>query len=301
MTVTVVPTVEADNVPPRVRLDVSGTSEIATTVMRLNPDGTRTPVRTPDGNALPLPGVVTVVDFGDATASSDVVTFNSDGTASAAIADNGDGTAPEAVTGGGGLLYDYEAPFGALVSYTTLESPDTVSAEVVVPADQVWLIHPGVPALSMPVSLRPGTLQDAAFAARQGVFYVMGRANPVVVTDGARKGAASQLVVTTQSLDELSSLLALLSDAGALFFNPPADMNVGFGPAYIAVGDVKLSRWTDVQIDANRDVTLPFTVVDRPAGGTQSERTWADVIAECATWGDVMAKFPTWLDVLAGP
>jgi hypothetical protein len=116
-TVTVAPTVELSNVPPRVRLDVtdSGTPNLfATTVMRLDPDGALRPVRTQDGAPLTL-----------GTSGSNRV----------------------------GLVYDYEAPYGAPVSYSTLESPSTVSNPVTVDESRVWLVHPGVPALSLPITV----------------------------------------------------------------------------------------------------------------------------------------------------
>ncbi|NUR28511.1 MAG: hypothetical protein HOV83_22175, partial [Catenulispora sp.] len=59
MTVTVAPTVELSNVPPRVRLDVSASAgETSTTVVRNDPDNVQRPVRTSDGAPLTLSGGV---------------------------------------------------------------------------------------------------------------------------------------------------------------------------------------------------------------------------------------------------
>lgn len=301
MTVTIAATVEADNVPPRVRLDVTGTTELTTTVMRLNPDGTQTPVRTTDGGPLPLPGVVTVVDFGDGTASSDVVTFNSDDTATADVADNGDGTAPESVSGGGGLLYDYEMPFGSLVSYTSLESPGTVSAEVVVPATQVWLIHPGVPELSVPLRLGRGSFTKRTRTVQRALYRPMGRRTPVPFTDGARKSPSSTLVVYVGTEADRQAIDALTDDASTLLLNIPVQLGYNFSTCYISIGDTDLDMATEMVAYQDGFVSLPFDVVDRPVGGTQAEHTWLDVISEYATWADLMAANETWLDVLAGP
>jgi hypothetical protein len=41
-------------------------------------------------------------------------------------------------------------------------------------------------------------------------------------------------------------------------------------------------------------------VVGRPAGGLQSERTYADVLAEHATYADVLATYDTYSDLLLG-
>jgi hypothetical protein len=77
-------------------------------------------------------------------------------------------------------------------------------------------------------------------------------------------------------------------------------MGLGFPPSYIAVGDVKLTRWSDTVIDANRDVTLPFTVVDRPIGGSQAQRTYADLLS-FATYRDLNAAYASYTALLAGP
>ena len=262
--VTVTATLEASNVPPRVRLDVVDNGSpyyFATTVTRLNPDGTTSAVRTQDGNPLQL------------------VTSGSNRT---------------------GLLYDYEAPFGYAVSYSTMETPGTVSASVTVPETNVWLIHPGIPSLSMPVTLAPGTLQQTVYPVHQGVFYPMGRTNPVVQTDGARKGGQSSLVVITQSLSEAASVRDLVADAGILLLNVPPDPGTGVDAQYIAVADVTISRGTDTGIDGLRIVSMPFVVVDRPAGGSQSQRTLADLFVY-PNLAALMTAYPTFADLLAGP
>src|SRR5206468_5007303 len=179
-TVTVVPTVDLTSTPPSVQLAVTDTGTpnlFATTVTRLDPDGVWRNVRTPDGNPLVL-----------TTSGANRV----------------------------GNLVDYEAPYGAPVTYSTLESPAVLASPVTVAEGDIWLIDPGSPALSVPLTLRPGSLAEEVFTVKQGVFYVMGRANPVIQTDGSRNGSQSSLVATTASLDELNALKALLSGAGVL-------------------------------------------------------------------------------------
>ncbi|MGZ4621451.1 MAG: hypothetical protein ACXVGF_04820 [Blastococcus sp.] len=207
---------------------------------------------------------------------------------------------PVPISGGSALIYDYEVPYSAAVTYSTQESPSTVSGSVTLAVSSVWLVHPGVPALSMPVTLRPGTLQEETYAVARSVLFPMGRANPIIVTDGTRKGGQSSLTLMTQNLNDIAAIKALFADAGTLLLNIPADQGIGFGTCYIAAGDVKLSRWTDVVIDAYRDVTLSFYVVDRPAGGTTAQRTMADLTVY-PTLADVNAHYATLGAVLAGP
>ena len=257
---TVTATVDTANTPPRVRLDVADTGSPAfatVNVTRLDPDGVTRPVRTADGNPLPM-------------------------------------------SSGAGLVYDYEVPYGQAVTYSTLETPGNVTTPVTVPITQPWLIHPGVPSRSMQVTFRPGTLQDETLTVRQGVFWPMGRTTPIIVGDGARHRSQSQLVLTTQSSSELAAIRALLADASVLLLNLPPSVGADYQTRYIAVSDVKISRWTDTSINSYRDVTLPFVTVDRPAGGTQSQRTLADLLVY-PTLAAVQNAYATFADVLAGP
>jgi hypothetical protein len=257
MAVTVTPTVEAGNVPPRVRLDVTSTAESLTTVTRLNPDGTTIPVRTPDGGQVQL-------------------------------------------SGGTALLYDYEAPFGQPVTYSSQETPSTVSTAITVDASQTWLIHPGVPSLSLPVRLAQGSFSRRTAPARQGVFLPMGRKTPVVVTDGRRKSYQSSLGVVTTTADELAAVEALLDDTGTLLLNIPTTLGYNFPTCYIAVADVDVAPVIDKVFEQWMTVTLPFTVVDRPVGGSQAQRTLADLLAY-PTLRAIQDAYPTFAAVLAGP
>lgn len=254
-------TAVSTSTPPAVRIDINDTRSpgqaTALTVMRTDPDGTQSPVRTFDGN-------------------------------------------PLALSAGVGQVFDYEMPLGAAVSYTTIDVPGVSSLQVTVTSSQAWLVHPGVPTRSIPITLMPGSLQQETYSVTRGVFYPLGRTNPVVVTDGARHGASTQLVLLAQTPGELSAIKTLVADAGVLLLNPP-DNSWEFGPQYLSVGDVQVARFTDVVIDAYRTVTLPVIVVDRPAGGSQSARTYTDVLADYGTYSAVQAGYRSYADLLAGP
>lgn len=259
MTITVTPTVELSNVPPRVRLDITASAgETATTVTRLDPDGNTVPVRTPDGAALSISGTT-------------------------------------------GLLYDYEMPYGAAVSYSSLESSATISAQVTVAVSSAWLIHPGVPALSMPVDFWKGSFEEETWDVRQGLFWPMGRSTPVVQTDGSRKAAASSMSIAIESVTDFAALRTLVQDAGTLLLNIPALMGIGVDTCYIAVGAIRNRRLSDIGTDPRRSVEMSFQIVSRPAGGTQAQRTYADVLAGSLSYTAVKANYPTYLELLAGP
>ena len=257
MTVTVTPTVELSNVPPRVRLDVAASAgETSTTVLRNDPDGQQRTVRTNDGN-------------------------------------------PLALTGGTGLLYDYEAPFGQLVGYTSLESPGTVSAGVSVDETRAWFIHPGIPSLSQPIVA--SAVGDRSRRVVRGVFYPMGRKYPVVQTDGQRKAAEYTLTLLTDTHPDRQEFEDLFDDAGVLLLNVPVSKGWGIGAEYVSIGDLtehRVTRWVG---QSDRTWELPLIVVDQPVGGSQAQRTFNDVLADYATFSAVRAAYPTFAALLAGP
>lgn len=263
-TLTVVATPEPTNSPPRVRLDVTDIGSpnlFAATVTRLDPDGQYVPVRTPDGAPLVL-----------STSGVNRV----------------------------GLVYDYEMPYDDPIQYSTSEDVSANSGEVVVPADSVWLIHPGIPDISIPVELAINSLDEEEYPVREGKFAPMGRKNLVVVTEGARGGAQSEIIVATDTLAEAQDVKTLVSDAGVLLFNPPSSMGLGFERAYIAVSSVTISRPSSIGSDPHRNVRMPFSVTDRPAGGSAAERSYADLF-DYPTYAALAAAYPTYFDLLAGP
>ena len=260
MAVTIVPTVEppVDNIPPRVRLDVTVTGGItSTTITRQDPDGRIVPVRTNTGDPLPI-------------------------------------------SGGTAILYDYEAPFGAQVWYSSLEDPASV-AQATVDDPIVWLIHPGVPVLSTPIELAAGSAAEEEWAVQQGIFWVMGRETPVVHTDGARKAPASTLSVITETLSQLRAMKALLADTSPLLLNVPPSLDLGLDTTYIAIGSVTPRRPSDIGSEQLRTLTLPYTVVARPAGGSQATRTYADPAMDYGSYADLKAAYASYLALTAGP
>ena len=205
---------------------------------------------------------------------------------------------PLALSAGVGLVYDYEAPFGEPVTYSTLEDTASVSAEVTVDEPDVWLIHPGVPEISMPVNVASFGSRTRAVA--RGVYRPMGRKNAVVQTDGQRKAAESVLELNTFTLDEIARFETLTEDASDLLLNIPAGLGWGVASCYVSLGDLEEGRLIEYAAEPRRMHVLPFMVVDRPAGGTQAERTLLD-LTTFATLADLAAAYDTLFDVLAGP
>lgn len=261
-TVNIVATAEPDNLPPRIRLDVTDVGSpnlFSVTVNRLDPDGRLVPVRTTDGNPLTL-----------TTSGINRV----------------------------GLLYDYEMPYDAVVTYSTVEDPATSSAEATIPETRAWLIHPGVPTLSTPITI--AKMGARTRRVERGVLYPMGRKTPVTQTDGARKAAEYDLSIYTPTGDALETLDSLLDDAGALLLNVSPNNGWGVTAEYVSVGDVTEGRIVNYLGEPARVWELPCTVIDRPAGGTQAQRTYIDLLAY-PTYTALQAAYPDYLALLAGP
>lgn len=254
-------TVEPDNSPPRIQIDVtdSGTPAITSvTVTRTDNSGVVTPVRTADGGPLTL-----------TTSGSDRV----------------------------GTLYDYEAPYGIPVTYSTVEYPAEVTAEVTLDSDDVWLVHPGVPDWSRVVSV--AELGETVRPVNRGVFRPLGRGVAVTVTDGRRGSPEGTLTLRTYTDQERRDIDALIDDAGVLLLNVPPALGWGVDACYVSFGDSTETRLIDYAGEPGRYFAFPYIVVARPAGGTQSQWTWADVIATYPTWLDVLAANATWADLQA--
>lgn len=194
---------------------------------------------------------------------------------------------------------------GAVNASVSTESPlgsatitDTLASVITLPCADVWLVHPGIPNLSMRLD-KVTSLGDRARPVKRGIFEPYGRSTPLVVTDGRRKAVQATLTVRTRTLDELGALVALTSDAAVLLLNVPVSLGWGLANEYVSLGDLVESREVDIGADPYRVVSGPYLVVSRPVGGSQAQRTYADVLAEAATYQDLLTQRATYLEVLA--
>lgn len=264
-TLVISPAVDLTTTPPRVRLTINDnrtSPAYSLTIIRNNGDGTTSTVRTSDGNPL-------------------------------ALTSSGAGTSA--------LLDDYEAPYGQSVTYSAQEVAGTVSGSVTVDPGVVWLIHPGVPSMSLQLLLREGSLTQNTYTASRGVYYVMGRANPVVQTDNTRHGATGSMTALTTTTSALSALMTLLSSSSVLLLNIPTSKGWTFPTRYVSVGDVKTQPAVGSKIiDSYVDVAMAFDVVDAPIGGTQAQRTYVDLLTY-PTYTALDTAYVSYTALQAGP
>lgn len=201
--------------------------------------------------------------------------------------------------------YDYESPFGAAVTYeaTSVTPAGTITSSPVTLAVNVpWLRHPGIPTLSVPVttdSFRKDSLASRARATSRAVFNPIGRDTPIVVTSGARTSPSTEMTLRTDTDAERDALWALLANESVLLLDIPPALAWGITHEFISVGDVAETRVRDWGAAPERWFSLPYLVVDRPAGGLQAQFTYADVLANHATYALVRSRYDKYSDLLA--
>lgn len=156
-----------------------------------------------------------------------------------------------AVSGSTFTVLDYEAPNSAAVLYRAHATYTTGGNSVVGPwtastpavswtAAADWLKHPSHPALNRTVTVKANPQRTRR--RRRGIHSVIGRADPVVVSDILNLSEGT-LTFLTATDTEAEDLLALL-DYDVLFFQPRPGAR--FGQKYIAIGDVNEIPETDV-------------------------------------------------------
>lgn len=204
---------------------------------------------------------------------------------------------------GGGFIEDYEVPLDRAVSYRVNQVTPVGAAVATSPGitivsehDYTYLKDPAIPTRNMRLDYIED-IRATARSSRAGVFDIIDRANPVVVT-GIRQGWTGDLTMWTYTEAERTSMEILLGRGAVLLLSTPPEY--GVGNAYVYVGDVACDRLGTVGTEQTRHWTLPLTAVDRPATlatmplGTR----WIDVKNRWATCGDLYATGMTWTQLL---
>lgn len=197
--------------------------------------------------------------------------------------------------------YDYESWFGEDTTYTGVTGAGSLTTSTVsLDVDVIWLRHPGVPSLSLQVDFQgEGT---PVRPVNQAILEPLNRAYPIVVTDGRRRTKRGTITIRTATALEADALLNLLDDTAVLLLDIPATKDLNMTRhQYLALGDLTEDRRRpDYYLNPHKIWTAPYVVVDRPAGGLQSERTYDDVLADWATYLDVLGEYATYNDLLTG-
>ena len=261
---------------------------------------------TPEPDATPPRVRIDVTDLTSALTSVTVRRLDPDGRyRKVRTSDDG----PLVLEAGAATLYDYEAPYGQLVTYTT-DAAGSPSVTTTLDVADIWLIHLQVPARSVLVP-KVSDLGNRSYDLDVGVFPILEREFPLTATAGARQAASGTLTVGTFTLAELQALKDVLADGSVLLLNVPQSLGWGFPTSYLQFFGVDENRVIDYGPWQHRDWPLPYQTVDRPAGGTQAGVSWNDVAtvgdddytaaegSAFATWDDVAAAYDAWSQVAA--
>lgn len=204
---------------------------------------------------------------------------------------------PGTLAGTGLTVYDYEAPFDADVSYSVQDGSATAYTAgyvTLTSAGTTWLVHPGMPELSVPLHVLEWPTWTRPVV--RGIFTPLGRTNRVVISS-RRFSVEGTLQTYTASANDRAAVLAILADGSALLLK--GTETEGAGTRWVSVGDVDE---TPVELDL-REFTLwslPLIEVDAPSGRALPPATYADASATFYDYAQASAQATTYADRTGG-
>lgn len=168
------------------------------------------------------------------------------------------------------------------------------SASITPTLDSAWLKNIGRPFLNRPVTVVMQPDQTVTRQPRDGVFDIVGRSFPVVVTD-LRTSRSWTMQVRTDTRADADTLDLVLSTGDPMFVHLPAGCQVRGG--YVRIGATS-QQWHPLRPE-EATFTLPLTECAAPAATVlPAVGTWATVLANYADWSAVLLAHPTWADLL---
>lgn len=196
---------------------------------------------------------------------------------------------------------DYEAPQNTTLTYfarisdgvSTQESqPLTVDGQVSRGGDVIF-------GLTNPLATLPVTVEkvnDLLSESAQEVVKVVGRKDPIVVSD-VRQYQSGSLSVFTLTPTDRQALLSVLESGAVIAFSPQYP-DYGFSDVwYLAVSRVTETRVSPIGSAPERRFTLEFQRVAAPPADFVGPafRTWQDVVDDDTTWQQLYTSNTTWL------
>jgi hypothetical protein len=166
------------------------------------------------------------------------------------------------------VAVDGECPLDVAVSYTmyaTLLTGGFATSQTITLASQdtTWLTHPASP--STPLACTPSQVPVLTHAIDQGVFGIIGREFPVVVSASVRTAPAGAFSLHAPTFTDRDALKALLRDGSPLLVRAPESYGYGLG-MWISPGNVVEEPTGSYSYQEGRLLTFPWQQVDVPAG-----------------------------------
>lgn len=191
-------------------------------------------------------------------------------------------------------------------SYGSTSTIQETSGPFFLTPTAAWLIHPGTPGLSLPLS---NTDQSAAGIAaiapvandtNATVHKILGTATPVPTTTGPRGDDETAMTIWTATTAERGALRALLASDIPILIQIPPEWDTDFTCGFYAVGNLNETRDSD-QVrfpNATRTFVLPLVKVQSPVVDVENTGwSYAAVAAEFATYSLLSVTFGTYADL----
>ena len=157
--------------------------------------------------------------------------------------------------------------------------------------DAVWLKFMARPYLNRMVTVTDWT--EIERRSRNGLFEVVGRADPVAITD-VHSSRSFTLSLLAETLDEASQLDFALSQGLVILLHCPD--GCGVPTMYAAIGDYTEARTS--RRGVRRRFDIPLTEVAKPGPDVVgSAGTWQLLLDTYATWQEVLDANASWADV----
>lgn len=188
---------------------------------------------------------------------------------------------------------------------TTLIHLDATSTPATLSPSKAWLIHPGQPSLSVPISSTDrsavavqnlGTITQASAST---LHQILGQSLPIETHSGPRYGNTQQIALKARTAAHEAALNGILADSTPLLFRFPAAFDAGFDEGFYSFGQVQRSRIAQRYGAELRQFVADITKVQQPTLTVQNTGwSWAALAAAFPTWQAVAAAYATWADVL---
>lgn len=206
-----------------------------------------------------------------------------------------------AVSSQNAALDDFEFPAGVATTYRvrSYNASDVLQTTFTVAKtqdlDDVWLKVPAAPYMNRKVTV--SFAGDKTRAARSAVYDIVGRSDPVAVSD-IRSSLSFETRLRTFTREEELTLDYILRSGEILFFHLPL-ANTCMEGGYYTAGD---AVWGPPSSRARPDriFSIPLRGVAAPGADViATTYTWTSTIADYATWSALLAANATWSTLLA--
>jgi hypothetical protein len=198
---------------------------------------------------------------------------------------------------------DYEAPQNQALKYVAVVTDGTLAATSSIVTVSGTIDRGGdvLFGLTNPLATVPVHvvgIPDLSTAAPQEAVHVVGRADPIIVSD-VRSYPTGSLLLATVTDEERIAVNGLLADGTILAFSPRYP-TYGFDDVwYLSIGGVSEKRASEVVTDPTREWTLAFQRIAPPPADFigPAFATWNDVYTAGSTWSGILIAGTTWLDL----